>query len=144
MVKYVLGKLKGLSIAQISIEEKDKANRLAYLALSPEVDLWGISLEYLPEPSFAQQEGMEIYEVDSGPGWMEPINIFLSMGELPTDKAEVRRIRYKASTHYRLTTSFTKLTRGPTGATSKVELYPKELSSKDTFGRLWPRTPGTL
>ena len=39
---------------------------------------------------------MEVDEIDLVPSWMDPIIAFLTTGELSTDKAEARRIKYKA------------------------------------------------
>ena len=52
--------LKGLTIAQIPWEENFQADRLARLASSSEVDLQGIRVEYLPEPSISNPATMEV------------------------------------------------------------------------------------
>ena len=46
-VRQVVGKLKGLLIAQILREENAKADRLARLTSYPEADLRGTRMEYL-------------------------------------------------------------------------------------------------
>ena len=67
LVKQVIGRLKGWSIANILREENTKANELARLASSPEADLGETKVEYLPEASITPDRGIEVNEVDLGP-----------------------------------------------------------------------------
>ena len=46
---------------------------------------------YQPESSITTNQVNEVYEV--APSWMTPIVHYLSMGELPNDKAEANKIQ---------------------------------------------------
>ena len=58
-------------------------------------------MEYLSEPSVFNPDGMEVDSIDIGPSWMDPIQMYLTTGSLPTDKSNARCIRYR-SKKYRI------------------------------------------
>ena len=73
LVREVTAKLKGLSITQISREANIEANQLARLVSSSESDLQRVRVEFLPEPSVSNSDGMEVDPVDTGPSLMDVI-----------------------------------------------------------------------
>ena len=96
-VRKLITGLKGLSISQIPREENAQVVRLARLASSSEVDLQGIRVEYLFEPSVSSSGDMEVDSVDEGPNWMDPIAAYLTNESLPTERSEARRVKYRAA-----------------------------------------------
>ena len=52
-------------------------------------------MEYLVEPSIHPQLG--IIELTQGPSWMDPIVMYLKIGEQPKDKTEARILQLKAA-----------------------------------------------
>ena len=73
LVRRIVRKLKGMSITQIPREENAQADQLARLASASELDLLGIRVEYLSEPSVASPEEMEVDSINIDPGWMDLI-----------------------------------------------------------------------
>ena len=94
LVHSLTGKFKGIFVTQIPREDNVQADRLARLASSAEIDLQGVRVEYLSEPSVNKHQRMDVDPIDPGPSWMDPITTYLTIGSLTADKNESRRVRF--------------------------------------------------
>ena len=99
-VREVIRQFKGFDITQVPRQENVQADRLARLASSSETELQGIKVEYLSEPSVSIPSGMEVDPIDMAPSWIDPLLAFLTSGDLPIEKAEARRVRYRAARYH--------------------------------------------
>ncbi|CAL8167597.1 unnamed protein product [Prunus armeniaca] len=95
--KKLLDDFIGYEIIQIPQLENAKADSLARLASSIDIDLGrSIPVEFLEKPSI-EEDHVEVFPISSEPTWMDPIHDYLTHGVLPEDKAEARRVWYKSS-----------------------------------------------
>ena len=56
-----------------------------------------ITTEHIPAPSVGLPEPLEVGSLSDDVLWMEPIIRYLKDGDLPSDKSEARRLKYKAA-----------------------------------------------
>ena len=56
-----------------------------------------VTTEYIPTPSINLPELEEVRPITVGILWMEPIMGYLMNGDLPSDKSEARRLKYKVA-----------------------------------------------
>ncbi|XP_024018842.1 uncharacterized protein LOC112090833 [Morus notabilis] len=95
-VKEELVKFKNYEILQIPRTENANADTLAKLASSRESDtLDVVPIEELERPTI--EEKVKALIVQAGENWMTPLIQYLMDAQLPNDKDEARRIRYRAA-----------------------------------------------
>ena len=94
LVRRVVSKLNGLSVAQMPRGEKAQVDQLARQASSSELDLPGIRVEYLSEPNVSNRDDMEVDSIDIKPSWMDPIMGYLTMGSLSTERIKYKSVKY--------------------------------------------------
>ncbi|CAL2256614.1 unnamed protein product [Prunus armeniaca] len=93
MVKTLLDDFIGYEIIQIPRLKNTKADALARLASSFDIDLGrSILVEFL-EKSSIEEDCVEVFPISFESTWMDPIRDYLAHGVLPEDKAEARRVR---------------------------------------------------
>ena len=51
-------------------------------------------IEYLFEPSVNQPNDIGVDPINIGPNWMDPILMYLTTGNLPTEKNEARYVKF--------------------------------------------------
>lgn len=92
-VKKLFDDLVGYEIIQIPQLENTKADSLARLASSFDIDLGrSIPMEFLEKPSI-EEDCVEVFPIGSESTWMDPIHDYLAHGVLPEDKV----VRYRSS-----------------------------------------------
>ncbi|CAL9011881.1 unnamed protein product [Prunus brigantina] len=97
IMKKLLDDFIGYEIIQILQLENAKADSLARLASSFDIDLGrSIPVEFLEKPSI-EEDRVGVFPISYEPTWMDPIRDYLMHGVLPEDKAEARRVRYRSS-----------------------------------------------
>ena len=96
----VISKLKGLSITQILLEKNKQADLLARLASSSEQDLLVIRVKYLAKLSMSSSNGIEEDLINIGPSWIDPILMYLTIGNLLTKKIEARNVKFQATRYH--------------------------------------------
>ncbi|XP_058111581.1 uncharacterized protein LOC131254895 [Magnolia sinica] len=75
----------------------DDADASAKLASSSEGRIPRIvPVEFIENPSIDQAEKKAVNPVQATPSWMDPVFNYLTSGEIPSDKLEVRRLRVRA------------------------------------------------
>ena len=93
-VKTTFENIEFYSVEQIPREDNALADALARLATSKEVEeLSIVPVEVLHEPSIVQSREIELIEEKTT--WMPPIMAYLSIGTLPEDRNEARRLMYQ-------------------------------------------------
>lgn len=97
-VRVYLHKLKWYEILQVPQSENLEADGLARLASGMDEDQLGtVPIEVLIQPSVGDQMVIFTVDADEEITWMTPIFLYLSTGELPTEKNEARRLKYLAN-----------------------------------------------
>ena len=95
--KHLLSKFSNYKLHQISRESNTHADALATLATALKVgSKRTIHVETLSKPSIFHEEEQILAVEQMGPSWMDSIIAYLDKDELPEDKNEARRVRYKA------------------------------------------------
>lgn len=93
----LIRKFKEVKLVKIPRGENGNADALAKWGSQKDVAVLGvIPLEVLKSPSVPEEEVMQI-DNDGQTTWMTPIWDFIKSGRLPEDKAEARKLRYKAA-----------------------------------------------
>lgn len=83
---------------QIRRDQNQKVDSLACLANAPEDQLEGtVPIHYLSEPSIHAQKPSKIQVIQVNNVWVEPIIKYLKDGDLPEDRRQEKRIRYRAT-----------------------------------------------
>ncbi|XP_024039539.1 uncharacterized protein LOC112098145 [Citrus clementina] len=78
--------------------ENSEADTLAKMASLGVAQSSGpITTEHIPAPSFGLPELLEVESLSNEVLWMESIIRYLKDGDLPSDKSEARRLKYKAA-----------------------------------------------
>ncbi|KAK3031544.1 hypothetical protein RJ639_035457 [Escallonia herrerae] len=96
LVKISAVKFKNFTIHQIPRDQNTQADALSRLASAEATDVRrSVYLEFLKDCSISSQT--EIGVIDQEPYWMDTIIKFLSTGELPSERHEVRNLRVKAA-----------------------------------------------
>ncbi|XP_052295784.1 uncharacterized protein LOC127901823 [Citrus sinensis] len=86
-----------LVVERVPQLENSEADTLAKMASLGVAQSFGpITTEYIPEPSVGLPESLEVGSLSNKVLWMEPIIRYLKDGDLPSDKSEARRLKYKA------------------------------------------------
>ncbi|TVU66560.1 integrase zinc binding domain-containing protein, partial [Cobetia crustatorum] len=94
--RKLIEKFRNCTIHQIPRAENSWADALAKLGSSVENKVpRTIPIEFLEQPSIGTEK--EVNQVRASPSWMDPIFNFLTMGEIPSDKLEARRLRVRAA-----------------------------------------------
>ena len=57
-------------------------------------------MECLVEPSVVTPVTMEVDPINIGPSWMDPILIYLTTGNLPTEKNKAKRVRFQLARYH--------------------------------------------
>ena len=104
-MKGYLGKTRELmsQFCEVKVErvpqlENSEADTLAKMvSLSAAQSAGPITTEYIPSPSIDLLEPLEIGSLSNEVLWMEPIIRYFKYRDLPSDKSEVRRLKYKAA-----------------------------------------------
>nr|XP_017221509.1 PREDICTED: uncharacterized protein LOC108198257 [Daucus carota subsp. sativus] len=97
-VQRLLDQFEEVQVNKVPREFNGDADALAKLGSQKEASLLGvIRLEVQEVPSIPELDVMEVGDGVKHPTWMTPIWDFIKEGKLPKDKAEARRLRYKAA-----------------------------------------------
>ncbi|XP_017250742.1 uncharacterized protein LOC108221371 [Daucus carota subsp. sativus] len=97
-VQRLLDQFEEVQVNSVPREFNGDADALAKLGSQKDAALLGvIRLEIQEIPSIPELDVMEVEGNAKGPTWMTPIWEFIKEGILPEDKAEARRLRYKAT-----------------------------------------------
>ncbi|KAL5560184.1 hypothetical protein UlMin_036395 [Ulmus minor] len=95
-VKKVLNQFDTVTVMQVPRAENVNADALAHLATGLEERLLKmVPIEILESPSIDKPE--QVRSIVARPCWMDPIISFLHDGNLPEDKFEARRMRYRSA-----------------------------------------------
>ena len=104
-MKGYLGKTRELmsQFCEVKVErvprlENNEAETLEKMASLGVAQSSGpITTEHIPAPNVDLLEPLEVGSLSNEVHWMEPIKRYLKDGDLPSDKSEVRRLKYKAA-----------------------------------------------
>ena len=92
LVNLLLGSFTAWRLEHVPRNTNEKADALATIAASlPIKEIVLLPVCYLPESLIATNRVNEIDE--TGPSWMTPIVRYLSLGELPNNRAEAHKIQ---------------------------------------------------
>ncbi|XP_024032295.1 uncharacterized protein LOC112094829 [Morus notabilis] len=95
-LKEELTKFKSYEIRQVPRAENTNTDALAKLASSKDSDLLGvIPIKELERPTI--DEAAEVLTIQTTEDWMTPLIRYLMDAELPSDRDEARRIKYRAA-----------------------------------------------
>ena len=85
--KELLGLIRAVSIEVVSWSKNVKADALAKLVSTRDVELLdAVLVEFSAKPNIKQR--LEVMELDHEPSWMDSIVAYLKNGELPENKTE--------------------------------------------------------
>ncbi|XP_058106923.1 uncharacterized protein LOC131250658 [Magnolia sinica] len=97
-VRKLIERYWSCTIHQISKVENSWADALAKLASATDGKISRIiPVEFIEHPSIDQTEKQAVNLVSDAPSWMDPIYSYLTFGEVPSDKLEVKRLRIRAA-----------------------------------------------
>ena len=82
-------------IPRLENNEADTLTKIASLGVAQSAG--PITIEHIPAPNIDLLEPLEVGSLSNEILWMEPIIRYLKDGDLPSDKSEVRRLKYKAA-----------------------------------------------
>ncbi|MGV7343198.1 reverse transcriptase-like protein, partial [Mycobacterium kansasii] len=92
--RKLIGRFWNCTIHQIPRAENSWADALEKLASAAEGKIPRIiPVEFIEHPSIEQLEIKEVNPVQNTPSWMDPIVKYLVSGEIPSDKAEAKRLQ---------------------------------------------------
>ncbi|KAK3012116.1 hypothetical protein RJ639_010589 [Escallonia herrerae] len=96
LVKTSAVKFQNFAIRQIPRDQNTQAYTLSRLTSTEETNVQKpVYLEFLKDRSIGSQVDIEI--IDQEPCWMDIIDKYLSTGELPSERHEVKNLRIKAA-----------------------------------------------
>lgn len=97
----LLAKFDHHELNQITWDQNTHADALACLASTINSEIKQIiEVQFVPEPSIASSESVQVNVIKPSLSWMDPIAAFLSSEQLPMDKKEAHKLRNKALRYY--------------------------------------------
>ncbi|GMP46869.1 hypothetical protein CsSME_00014866 [Camellia sinensis var. sinensis] len=97
----LLAKFDHHELNQITRDQNTHADALACLASAINSEIKRtIEVGFIPKPSIAPSDSIQINVIESGPSWMDHIIAFLSSEQLLAEKKEAHKLRNKALRYY--------------------------------------------
>lgn len=98
LVSEIKAGFSAVEFVQVCRDQNQKADALARLASEPDDQLAPrIPVEHLQQPSIVEGKPSEVGMIQVNAVWTEPIVIYLRDNELPIDRKEARKVKYRSA-----------------------------------------------
>ena len=96
LIKQKLSTLTTSKLEHISRDSNERADALAVVAVSlPITETIYLPIYYQPGSSILHTQVSQVEE--SPPSWMDPIRLYIAIGELPDDRSRVHKVQIQAA-----------------------------------------------